>query len=102
MKRILLLAGVLALSFAACLSAQVSLTGAVNAASYLNATLPNGNLAQGVLFVGFGKGMGPSKLSEISSFPLPLSLAGTSISATVGSRTVQCIMIYTSANQVAA
>jgi uncharacterized protein (TIGR03437 family) len=102
MKRILLLAGVLALSFAACLSAQVSLTGAVNAASYLNATLPNGNLAQGVLFVGFGKGMGPSKLSEISSFLLPLSLAGTSISATVGSRTVQCIMIYTSANQVAA
>jgi uncharacterized protein (TIGR03437 family) len=84
------------------LEAQVTLSAAVNAASYLNAKLPNGNLTQGGVFIVFGSGLGPSKLAEISAFPLPTILSGTSINATVGGTTVHCIMLYTSASQVAA
>jgi uncharacterized protein (TIGR03437 family) len=84
------------------LQAQVKLSAAVNAASYLNPSLPNGNLTQGGVFIVFGSGLGPSKLAEISAFPLPTTLSGTSISATVGGTTVHCIMLYTSAGQVAA
>jgi uncharacterized protein (TIGR03437 family) len=46
--------------------------------------------------------MGPATLQQISAFPLPASLAGTSIKVTVAGTTVDCIMIYTSATQVAA
>lgn len=84
------------------LEAQVTLSAAVNSASYLNASLPNGNLAQGVIFIAFGKGIGPSKLAQASAFPLPAQLAGTSISVTVAGSTVPCIMLYTTATQVAA
>jgi len=84
------------------LDAQVTLSSAVNAASYLNPVLPNGNLAQGGVFIAFGAGMGPAKLQEISAFPLPTNLGGTSIAVTVNGTTVNCIMLYTSAAQVAA
>lgn len=98
MKRMCVPLAALLLSAAAGLEAQA----AVNAASYLNPSLPNGNLAEGAVFVAFGTGMGPAKLAEIGGFPLPTTLAGTSVSATVGGTTVQCIMLYTSATQVAA
>ena len=100
MKRMCVPLAALLLSAAAGLEAQAP--AAVNAASYLNPSLPNGNLAEGAVFVAFGTGMGPAKLAEIGGFPLPTTLAGTSVSATVGGTTVQCIMLYTSATQVAA
>jgi uncharacterized protein (TIGR03437 family) len=81
---------------------QVTLSSAVNAASYANPVLPNGNLAEGGVFIAFGSGMGPAKLQEISAFPLPTTLGGTSIAVTVNGTTVNCIMLYTSATQVAA
>lgn len=84
------------------LQAQVTLSAAVNAGSYANPTLPNGSLTQGAIFIAFGSAMGPSKLQEISAFPLPTNLGGTSISVTVNGTTVNCIMLYTSATQVAA
>lgn len=102
MKRMCVPLAALLLSAAAGLEAQATLNAAVNAASYLNPSLPNGNLAEGAVFVAFGTGMGPAKLAEIGGFPLPTTLAGTSVSATVGGTTVQCIMLYTSATQVAA
>jgi uncharacterized protein (TIGR03437 family) len=102
MTRNLFLAGALVFGCAAFAGAQPSLTGAVNAASYLNATLPNGKLAPGVLFIGFGKNMGPAKLASVTAFPLQTNLGGTAVSVTVGSKTVQCLMIYTSAGQLAA
>jgi uncharacterized protein (TIGR03437 family) len=92
----------LAMSCAQGLEAQVTLSAAVNAASYLNARLPNGNLAQGGAFVVFGTGLGPAKVAEVSAFPLPTILSGTSISVTVGGTTVKCIMLYTTSTQVAA
>lgn len=86
----------------ASLDAQVTLSSAVNAGSYANPSMPNGSLTQGGVFIAFGKGMGPAKLQEISSYPLPTNLGGTSIDVTVKGTTVHCIMLYTSAGQVAA
>jgi uncharacterized protein (TIGR03437 family) len=95
-------AAALLLNWVQNLEGQVTLGAAVNAASYLNPSLPNGNLTEGGVFIVFGTGLGPSKLTEVSAFPLPTILAQTSISATVGGTTVHCIMLYTSATQVAA
>ena len=74
---------------------------AVNVASYANPNLPNGSLAQGSMFTVFGSNLGPASLVQSGNFPLPTSLSGTSIQATVGGTTVDCIMIFTSAGQVA-
>ncbi len=81
---------------------QVTLSAAVNGASYTNSSLPNGKLAQGVLFIAFGEGMGPATIERANTFPLPTNLAGTSIDVTVGGVTKPCIMLYSLAGQVAA
>ena len=81
---------------------QVVLSAAVNGASYLQSSLPNGKLAEGVLFIAFGQGMGPASIERAESFPLPTSLAGTSIRVTVGGVTVDCIILYSLSGQVAA
>jgi len=73
----------------------------VNAASYVNPALPNGSIAQGSMFVGFGAGLGPAAIVYPSPWPFPTELAGTTIKVTVGATTVDCFMVYTSAGQVA-
>jgi len=70
-------------------------------ASFANPNLPNGSLAQGGMFTVFGSNLGPASLVQVGGFPLPTQLAGTSISVTVGGTTRDCIMIFTSAGQVA-
>ncbi|HTC89599.1 MAG TPA: hypothetical protein VK686_14930 [Bryobacteraceae bacterium] len=102
MKWTLVPLAALLLNYAQGLDAQVTVSAAVNAASYLNASLPNGNLTQGGAFVVFGKGLGPAQTAVVNAFPLPNNLAGTSVSVTVGGTTVPCIMLYTLATQVAA
>lgn len=102
MKLILAPVAAFLLSQAQGLEAQVTLNSAVNVASYANPVLPNGSLTQGGILIAFGSGMGPAKLQEISAFPLPTNLAGTSITFTVNGTMVNCIMLYTSATQVAA
>jgi len=72
----------------------------VNAASYALDGLPNSAIAQGSMFVIFGSGLGPATLQQ-ARFPLPVALGGTSVKVTVGGSTVNAILIYTSANQVA-
>src|SRR5580704_14038328 len=59
-------------------------------------------IAQGSLFVVFGYYLGPANLVQVSAFPLPNVLSGTSVTVTSGSTTLNCPMIYTSAGQVAA
>ncbi|OFV96841.1 MAG: hypothetical protein A3F68_01160 [Acidobacteria bacterium RIFCSPLOWO2_12_FULL_54_10] len=54
------------------------------------------------MFILFGTGMGPASLVQASSLPFLTQLAGTSIKVTVGSTTVDCIMIYTLDLQVVA
>lgn len=74
----------------------------VNSASFTDSTLPNGGIAQGSIFTGFGAGLGPVALATPTPWPFPTELAGTSIKVTVGGTTVDCFMVFTSAGQVAA
>lgn len=80
----------------------VSSGSVVNAASYTPDGLPNSGVAQGSMFIVFGQRLGPATLQQISAYPLPTSLSGTSIKVTVSGTTTDAIMIYTSASQVAA
>ena len=82
----------------------IAQNGILNGASYALPGLPNSGIAQGSIFIVFGQELGPATLVQVSSFPLPTSqgLAGTSIRVTVGGTTLNAIMLYTSAGQVAA
>ncbi len=93
-----------ALMLSVTLAAAPALSGIYNAGSWLPSPLPNAGLAQGAIFTVTGSGLGPSTLQEAFSYPLPTTqgLGGTTIQATVGGVTETCIMIYTSATQVAA
>jgi uncharacterized protein (TIGR03437 family) len=91
---------------ALCLLLLVAPAGAqsvvsVNSASYVNPALPNGSIAQGSMFIGFGSGLGPAAIQFPSPWPFPTELAGTSIKVTVDATTVDCFMVYTSAGQIA-
>ncbi|HWT83511.1 MAG TPA: hypothetical protein VN648_32465, partial [Candidatus Methylomirabilis sp.] len=66
--------------------------GAVNAASYLAAGLPDYGIAQGSIFMVFGQGLGPDS-PAMASFPLPTELGGVSIQVTAGGVAVQAIML---------
>lgn len=70
---------------------------AVNSASYDTTAL-----AQGSIFVVFGFQLGPDKIVYASAFPLPDTLAGTSVKVAAGGITLNCPMVYTSSAQVAA
>ena len=87
-------------------AAQPVIYGVANAASFAVSGLPNAGIAQGSMFVIFGSGLGPANLTQVSSYPLPSSqgLAGTTVNINTVSFAGQAdaIMIYTSANQVAA
>jgi uncharacterized protein (TIGR03437 family) len=78
--------------------------GVRNAGSYWLPGLPNAGIAEGSLFIVFGQNMGPAKIVQVTSFPLPTSagLAGTSIQITINGASVDAIMLYTLATQVAA
>jgi uncharacterized protein (TIGR03437 family) len=65
--------------------------------------LPNYGIAQGSVFVVYGKGgMGPTTLAQAPSLPLQTTLGGTSISVMVNGTTVNALMVYTLATQLAA
>lgn len=89
---------------AAALMAQPSVNsgGILNAASYAYSGLPNSGIAQGSLFIVFGKNLGPSAIQQANSYPLPKTLAGTSAKVTVNGSSVDCIMVYTLASQLVA
>jgi uncharacterized protein (TIGR03437 family) len=75
---------------------------AVNAASNIPPGLPNAGIAQGAIFVVYGEALGPANIS-ISQTPFQsTSLSNTSVAVTVGATTVNALMYYTSAAQVAA
>jgi uncharacterized protein (TIGR03437 family) len=78
--------------------------GVRNGGSYALPGLPNSSIAQGSIFIVFGQNLGPAKIVQVSSFPLPTSqgLSGTSVQVTVSGTTVYAIMLYTLAGQVAA
>jgi len=99
-----LLASSALLSRTALAQPTVAANGIRNSASYALPGLPNAGVAQGSIFVIFGQNLGPAKIVEVSSFPLPTSagLAGTSIQISVNGTNVFAIMLYTLETQVAA
>jgi uncharacterized protein (TIGR03437 family) len=104
MKRVLFLALVIVLSASLSLTAApaISANGVKNTASYADPGFPNGSIAQGSIFAIFGSGMGPAAIQYASSFPIPTTLSGTTVSVTVSGTTVQCPIIFTLAGQIAA
>jgi uncharacterized protein (TIGR03437 family) len=78
-----------------------SITDVQNAASNIPSGLPNGGIAQGALFVVKGSNLGPATFIRQTSFPFTTSIGGTSIQVTVGGTTVDVIMFYSLAVQVA-
>jgi len=77
-------------------------TGVQTCALPISAGLPNSGIAQGSLFVVKGSNLGPETYTQAMSFPLPSSIGGTSITVTVSGTTVNAIMFYSLARQVAA
>src|ERR1700683_1986721 len=73
----------------------------VSAASYLPSGFPNSGIAQGSIFTVFGSDLGPAAIQVATSFPLQKTLGGTSIKVTVNGTSVDAIMIFTLAGQVA-
>jgi len=104
MLRSIVLLTTFAAIFIAAAAAQPTIAsgGILNSASNAFPGLPNSSIAQGSIFVMYGTGMGPSALVEATTFPIPTTLAGTSVSVTAGGQTLPAPMIYTSAGQVAA
>lgn len=74
----------------------------MNAASNASEGLSNGGIAQGSMFIVSGRSLGPVDLVQAGTFPLPVTLAGTSIQIRAGSRALNAIMIYTQSRQIAA
>jgi uncharacterized protein (TIGR03437 family) len=79
-----------------------TITNIENAASNIAASLPNGGIAQGAIFIVQGINLGPAAISIASTPFQSSSLSGTSISVTIAGTTVAPTLYYTSAAQVAA
>jgi uncharacterized protein (TIGR03437 family) len=78
------------------------ITNVSNAASNITAALPNAGIAQGSIFTIYGSGLGPANISLASAAFTNTALSGTSVAVTVAGTTVNALMYYTSAGQVAA
>jgi uncharacterized protein (TIGR03437 family) len=78
-----------------------SITAVENAATNIPPGLPNAAVAQGAMFVVKGSNLGPANYTQAQSFPLTNTIGGTSITVTVNGTTVDAIMFYSLAAQVA-
>jgi uncharacterized protein (TIGR03437 family) len=76
-----------------------TVTTVANAASNIGFNSP---IAQGGIFILKGSGLGPDTISVASTPFQSTTLSNTSVAVTVGSTTVNALMYYTSAGQVAA
>ena len=95
--------GALIALFAVALTAPAAINpkGIVNIASYRPQGLPNSAIAQGSLFAIFGSGLAQGGLAQATTFPLPTTLGGASVSVTVNGVTRACPLIYTTPGQMA-
>ena len=74
----------------------------VNAASYAVSGQNGSGIAQGSVFTLFGQNLGPDRIVQAGPFPLTTRLGDTSIKITVGKASWDAIVVYSSAQQVAA
>src|SRR5579872_2806253 len=70
------------------LFAQPIVTAVENAASNLDPRLPNGPIAQGAIFVVYGKNLGPANIAIAPTPFQSTTLSNTSVAVTVGATTV--------------
>jgi uncharacterized protein (TIGR03437 family) len=84
------------------LQAQPAIFTVTNSAANIIQGLPNSAIAQGSIFVVYGTGLGPATFSLAPAAFQSTTLSGTSVAVTVGGTTVNALMYYTSATQVAA
>jgi uncharacterized protein (TIGR03437 family) len=80
----------------------LNITSVQNAASNITPGLPNAGVAQGSIFIVQGSSLGPANISIAPAAFQSTSLSNTSVAVTVGGTTVNALMYYTSAAQVAA
>jgi uncharacterized protein (TIGR03437 family) len=73
----------------------------VNSASNATPGFPNGGVAPGSVVVAYGHLLGPATLTLASGYSWTKMLAGTSAKVTVGGQSVDLLLYYTSANQIA-
>jgi uncharacterized protein (TIGR03437 family) len=73
----------------------------VNAATYIDLSLPNGAIAQGSIAIAKGKNLGPASIAVDNKPFQNTTLGGTSVAITVGGTMVAALMYYTSFNQIA-
>lgn len=74
----------------------------VNQANFFPPELRQYGIARGAMFAVFGRDMGPVDLVIVSQFPIPTEMARTSAQVTVNGETLDCLMVFTSAGQLAA
>ena len=84
------------------LSAAPVIASVVNAASYTDPRLPGSGITPGSIFIVTGSGLGPANIAVAPTAFQSTSLSGTSVKVTVNATTVNALMYYTSATQVAA
>lgn len=82
--------------------AQPSVSGLQNNYSYLVPGAANYGIAEGSIFIIYGKNIGPATLAQQTAYPLNKNLGGVTISVTVGGVTTTAIPYYVSAGQIAA
>ena len=78
-----------------------AVTSVVNAASNLGPSRTNPGIAQGAIFVAYGKGLGLPDLAIAAKPFQEMKAGGTSIRITVNGQSVDAPMYYASATQVA-
>src|SRR5215469_14405493 len=96
------LAGFCTLLLTRSAAAAPQINAVLNAASYARLGLPNSGIAPGSVFVVFGTGLGPPVLQQAAGYPLSTALAGTSVRVAVDTASLDAVLLYTSATQVAA
>lgn len=90
------------LAMAAAFGQTPVITSVSNAASNIAQGLPNSGIAQGSIFIVKGTNLGPGTLTFATTPFQSSDLDGTSISIAIGSTTVNALMYYASAGQLAA
>lgn len=81
---------------------QISPLGVTNNASYISPIFPAGAIARGSIFAIWGTNLGPATGATASTYPLPESLAGTSIRVRAGGQEFKAFPLYTTSGQVGA
>jgi hypothetical protein len=75
-------------------SPQVLVDSAVNAASYIHPSYPNGGISHGGMFILFGRQPGSLRTKLADKFPLSPNMNGTSIKVTSGASSFDAAMVY--------